>query len=73
MARKTISQNLGTVHPKIQHAYVASGIWKCPEAPIDPAVALQVKEQSGAHYWVGLPEGTDFYCKYCLAIKVFKA
>lgn len=53
--------------------YVESGSWKCPDAPINPDIPLQVKGNCGAHYWVPFHGGglEDFYCKYCYTMRKF--
>ena len=53
--------------------YLESRIWACPDAPINPEIELQVRHQTGAHYWKQLHSGgvRDFYCKYCFTIKHF--
>ena len=51
--------------------YEASDVWRCPDAPIQPHIELQVKNGTGAHYWVqdSLTEkmiGNDYFqCRYC--------
>jgi hypothetical protein len=65
-ANKALFQSVS----KVDRAYVNSGVWKCPEAPVDPTVPLQVATGSGAHHWVGMEDGTgDFYCKWCYSIR----
>ena len=56
-----------------QH-YLKSGIWKCPDAPINSDIPLQVAENSGAHYWLEFRGGkpNEFYCRYCYEIRKFK-
>ena len=57
-------------------AYLASDVWKCPAAPIDNQVPLQVECGTGAHYWLsrwfGDKLGQVFCCKYCYAIRRFE-
>ena len=61
-----VGKYIGKVHPKIEQRYIDSGVWKCPDAPIDPNVPLQVAEQCGAHYWIGMKgDSGQSYCKYC--------
>ena len=43
--------------------YIKSGCWKCDKAPINSDIPLQVKHNSGAHYWV--LHDTIWVCKYC--------
>ena len=55
--------------------YLESGVWKCPFAPVNTAIPLQVRENSGAHYWIGKWFGGDvgyaYYCKYCFDVRKF--
>lgn len=56
--------------------YVRSGMWRCPKAPIDQTVALQVAEQTGAHYWTmknfGGKIGTAWVCIHCYDVRQFE-
>ena len=55
--------------------YVESGVWRCPKAPINPDIPLQVKAGCGAHHWVGRWFGEEvgyaFYCVHCFDVRKF--
>ena len=54
--------------------YLASDVWKCPMAPINPDIELQVANNTGAHYWWELRVGKlrgRFCCAYCYDVKEF--
>ena len=56
--------------------YIRSGQWKCPNAPINPNIPLQVENGCGAHHWVerwfGSKVGYAFLCKYCYDVRKFR-
>lgn len=54
--------------------YLLGNSWHCPDAPINPAIALQVQHDTGAHHWLELnaEKPGKFYCKYCFEIRRFK-
>ena len=54
--------------------YLDSSCWQCPDAPINPAVELQVINNTGAHHWLKFAAGKngEFYCRYCFIIRRFK-
>ena len=54
--------------------YLNSGSWKCPDAPINVNIPLQVASGSGAHYWLEFRGGQpgEFYCRYCYEVRKFK-
>ncbi|KKN53778.1 hypothetical protein LCGC14_0598710 [marine sediment metagenome] len=52
--------------------YLASDVWKCPKASINPDILLQVENNTGAHHWIevqNIDEGIIhtglYYCEYC--------
>lgn len=55
-----------------QH-YLAGNSWHCPDAPINMDIPLQVKLNTGAHYWKEFHNDKkgEFYCRYCFEIRVF--
>ena len=52
--------------------YLESDVWKCPMAPVNPGIKLQVANNTGAHHWIELTEvklrGT-FCCIHCYDVK----
>ena len=54
--------------------YLKSDVWKCPKAPINPDIELQVANKTGAHHWIPLQgklsEGT-LCCIHCYDVRVF--
>lgn len=44
--------------------YLTSDAWKCPDAPVNPNIPLQVENNTGAHHWIEIKSGL-WYCKYC--------
>jgi len=58
-------------------AYLESDVWRCPKAPINPDIGLQVTNQTGAHYWIQMDQteklagGHYFMCRYCNDITIF--
>ncbi|KKN74212.1 hypothetical protein LCGC14_0392980 [marine sediment metagenome] len=58
----------------LEHSsYLESDVWKCPDAPINPAISLQVSSGTGAHYWKGLSQFVHivgyFRCIHCKEIR----
>ena len=57
------------------NSYERSTAWRCPNAPINPEIPLQVMFSTGAHYWVekwfGESVGYAFVCKYCYDVRKF--
>jgi len=52
--------------------YLASDVWKCPKAPVNKDIPLQVLNNTGAHHWKEILWTKDgwrhtglWYCKYC--------
>jgi hypothetical protein len=54
--------------------YLLGNSWRCPDAPINPAIPLQVLHNTGSHHWLKFRDGKpgEFYCKYCFEIRKFK-
>lgn len=76
--RKTVpvSETPSKLWEKRYQRYLSGSSWCCPDAPIDPAIPLQVERGMGAHHWVELtglnPNSGDFYCLYCHTVRKFR-
>ena len=53
--------------------YLLSKSWRCPDAPLNPAIELQVRYNTGSHYWKEFKAGKpgEFYCRYCFEVRKF--
>jgi len=71
MAREAITKQFNG--SKYQ-CYLAGNSWRCPDAPINPEIPLQVQHNTGAHHWLPFRAGkaNEFYCLYCFEIRKFK-
>lgn len=60
---------------KSWQSYLDGNSWRCPDAPINPAILLQVQHNTGAHHWLEFHNGKrgEFYCRYCFEIRKFSA
>ena len=74
MDRKAL--NITGVNPKLNNEYqryLASDLWRCPDAIVNPDIPMQVKCNTGAHHWIGFKDGRtgEFYCHHCFVIRKF--
>jgi len=53
--------------------YLLGNSWRCPDAPLNPAIPLQVRYDTGAHHWLEFKAGKpgEFYCRHCFEIRKF--
>jgi len=74
MERTTIGEIM-TKRPNDYQHYLAGGSWKCPAAPVNPNIPLQVKHNCGAHHWKELTQSEalsgKFYCIHCFDVRQF--